>query len=183
MRALAALVSLGLLGCACDGPPAADGATRGEEVFVASEADFVDFDRWERFDRGARGFLPSHPDGATYVYLNRRPPADAVRHPTGTVIVRVTQGGPTSDWEVHAMVKRGGGYNAGGAAGWEYFDLTMERTGERLTPRIHWRGEGPVNGDGYAHGAEGVALGCNHCHGAVPEHDGVIGDELRLPMP
>ena len=160
---------------------------RGEEHasarFVASESDFVDFDRWERFDRGPRGFLPSHPDGETFVYLNQRPAGDARTYPVGTIIVRVTQAGPSSDWEVHAMVKRGDAYNAAGASGWEYFDLAMERRGAALTPRIRWRGEGPVNGDGYAHGAEGVALGCNHCHGAVPEQDGLIGDELRLPLP
>jgi hypothetical protein len=151
---------------------------------VATEADFVGFDTWERFDRGHRGFLPSHPDGATYVYRNRPPPPGATHHPVGTIVVRVTMAGPESDWEVHAMVRRGGGFNAAGAAGWEYFDLRLEHTGEQLTPRIRWRGEGPGDSeDGYAHGAEGIALGCNHCHAAVARHDGLIGDELALPAP
>lgn len=177
MRWWAALV---LAGCTCGGPE----PTPTPEVFVADERSFVDFDRWERFDRGPRGFLPSHPDGETYVYLSQRPPEGATAFPVGTIVVRVTAAGPMSDWEVHAMVKRGGGYNAAGAVGWEYFDLDMVRTGETLTPRVNWRGEGPGDdGDGYAHGAEGVALGCNHCHAAVTEHDGMIGDELRLPMP
>lgn len=175
MRA-APLLALVCLGCTCGEPV----APAPPETFVATEADFVDFDRWERFDRGPRGFLPSHPDGETFVYLNRRPPDEATSYPIGTIIVRVTQAGPLSDWEVHAMVKRGGGFNAG-APGWEYFDLEMARTGERLTPRVRWRGEGPGDSeDGYAHGAEGVLLGCNHCHGAVPQQDCLIGEELLL---
>lgn len=106
---LHALVAL-WAGCTCSAPAPTE--------FVATEADFVQFDTWERFDRGPRGFLPSHPDGETYVYLNRRPPAEATTYPIGTIIVRVTVAGPSTGWEVHAMVKRGGGYNAAGAAGW-----------------------------------------------------------------
>lgn len=175
MRATYALALL-LGGCTCGAPPT---------EFVASAADFEQFDTWERFDRGPRGFLPSHPDGETYVYLNRRPAPEATTYPLGTIIVRVTVAGPSTDWEVHAMVKRGGGFNAAGAAGWEYFDLDIVRDAEdRLTPTIHWRGEGPGDSeDGYAHGPEGVLLGCNHCHAAVTEHDGVIGEELVLPFP
>ncbi len=170
-----------LAGCSCNPEVAST-------EFIASERDFADFDTWERFDRGTRGFLPSHLDGETYVYLNRRPEEGATAFPVGTIVVRVTSAGPMSDWEVHAMVKRGGQYNAAGAVGWEYFDLEMVRTageeGGALTPTIHWRGEGPGDdGDGYARGAEGVLLGCNHCHAAVVERDGMLGDEFDLPMP
>lgn len=173
-RCLVAL-ALALAGCGGDAPPT---------EHVASEADFAGFDTWERFDRGHRGFLPSHPDGQTYVYRNHPPPEGTTHHPVGTIVVRVTMAGPESDWEVHAMVRRGGTFNATGAAGWEYFDLSLARTGDRLTPTINWRGEGPGDSaDGYAHGAEGVALGCNHCHAAVARHDGLIGDELALAPP
>lgn len=177
MRSLGGgLVALLLTACTCGAPEDTTPST-----FVATEADFVDFDRWERFERSDQSFLPSHLGGETYVYLNRRPPEGAERYPVGTIVIRVTQAGPASDWEVHAMALRGDGYNAEGAVGWEYFDLEIERTGEQLTPRIHWRGEGPGDeGDGYAHGAEGVQLGCNHCHGAVPELHGLLGEELRL---
>lgn len=171
-----------LLAAGCGGgePPSPAPSASPAEL-VATEAHFVGYDGWTRFDRGVQGFVPAHPDGVTTVFVNRVPPHGATRFPLGTIIVRQTETGPRETWEVHAMVKRGGEYNPLGAVGWEYFDLRLPPEGEPLAPTVLWRGEGPANeGDGYATAAGGVLLGCNHCHGAVPENDCVLGVELQL---
>ncbi len=77
------------------------------------------------------------------------------------------------------MVKRGGGFNAAGARGWEFFELSLETAaGGSIVPAVRWRGEGPSMGDGYTVPDGGVILSCNHCHASFPERDSVIGDEL-----
>ena len=171
-----------LSGCTCGTEVAA--APAPLTGIVPTEADFIRYDAWPSFDRGAQGFVPAHPDGVTTVFVNHLPPHGATTFPIGTIIVRQTEIGPRETWEVHAMVRRGGEFNPLGALGWEYFDLRLppaDIEGEALAPTVLWRGEGPATqGDGYATAAGGVLLGCNHCHGAVPENDSVIGLELQL---
>jgi hypothetical protein len=169
-----ALVVTLLVGCAERG-----GAGGGAE-YVAIERDFEGFEGWTAFDRGSQPVGPTHPDGSSFVYVNRMPPPGARSFATGTIIVRRT----THDdgvIEVHAMAKRGGNYNASGAAGWEFFDLDLAVRPDGTTePRIVWRGEGPQMGDGYVVPDGGVILSCNHCHASFPENDSVIGPELEL---
>ena len=57
-------------------------------------------------------------------------------------------------------MKRGAGFNADGAAGWEWFQLA---NGPGDAPTILWRGVGPSDGDAY--GAD--TGGCNGCHDAA----------------
>lgn len=169
-----------LVSCTC-GPSETTPASATVTELVATADDFRGYEAWRSFDRGALGFVPAHPDGVTTVFVNRLPDHAATAFPVGTIIVRQTEIGPRETWEVHAMVKRGGEYNPLGALGWEYFDLRLPPAGEPLVPSIVWHGEGPRNDpDGYATAAGGVLLGCNHCHGAVPENDCVIGAELQL---
>lgn len=179
MRALgsAVLFSLLLAACGRDAEPAARPAP---SVFIAFARDFAAFEEWTRFDRGEDRVPPTHLGRTSAIYVDRLPSAGASAFPVGTRIVRVERdSGDPGAWEVHAMVKRGGGFNAGGARGWEFFELTLDRT--RRRPSIRWRGEGPANGDGYrAPEGGGDVLGCNHCHGAATWNDSVLSPALDL---
>lgn len=172
---LALVVSLAL--GACDEAPASPAP--GE--FVAIERDFAGFDRWTVFARGTGAAIPpAHLAGEGFVYVSALPPHGATEFPVGTMIVRVTTGGGPAEWEAHAMVKRGGDYNAAGARGWEFFDLRLDAATDPLTPRVVWRGESPPMGDGYSVPDGGAILGCNHCHSVAEDNDSVLGDELDL---
>jgi hypothetical protein len=82
---------------------------------------------------------------------------------------------------IHAMAKRGSGFNASGALGWEYFELLLSKQG---APYILWRGAKPPAGEMYQ-----MLLGsmnverpmtndgdCNGCH--AKGDDGVLGDDV-----
>lgn len=156
-------------GCAAD--------VRDAGVFIAVGRDFEGYESWTMFDRGYDPVPPSH-DGTSLIYIDEMPPAGMQSFPIGTRIVRIEQfREDPAEWEIHAMVKRGGGYNAEGALDWEFFELALVDD----VPYIVWRGEGPATGDGYrpAPGATEV-LGCNHCHAAVPENDSVLSPVLDL---
>ena len=82
------------------------------------------------------------------------------------------------------MAKRGGGYNADGAAGWEWFDLDPSPTTTR--PLIDWRGPTPPEGRGYEcalgegeAGAERIG-DCTTCHRAAASNDFVLTPGLQL---
>jgi hypothetical protein len=154
--------------------------------FVATEADLAPFASWTRFDRGEQPVGPVHPDGSSVVYINHLPPTGSRAFPDRTMIVRVTAGAlpDPGTWEVHAMVKRGAGFNGGGAEGWEFFDLLLwPDDAGNYAPRILWRGASPPQGNGYeAPDGGGVELSCNHCHGAAVDNDSVLGPELDLDL-
>lgn len=163
---MAVLASLAI-GC---GAPSSDG-------FVASEADFASFRSWTSFDRGVDPVPPSHL-GHDVIYIDRVPPAGATEFPIGTLIVRADESDPDeSAWEIHAMVKRGGDFNAEGARGWEFFGLIIDASGRA---RIEWRGEGPADGDGYSAPDGGAVLSCNQCHGSASYNDSVLSPVLDL---
>ncbi|MDQ3032975.1 MAG: hypothetical protein M3Y87_11195 [Myxococcota bacterium] len=149
------------------------------ESYIAFARDFEHFERWTAFDRGRDPVPPSHL-GRSIIYVDPMPPAGAHAFPIGTRIVRVDRAGDDPRaWEVHAMVKRGGGYNRDGAKGWEFFELVLDRTHHR-PPVILWRGQGPVNGDGYTAPEGGEVLGCNHCHASATYNDSVLSPVLEL---
>jgi hypothetical protein len=75
-----------------------------------------------------------------------------------------------------AMVKRGADYNASGAVGWEWFELTRDANG---SARIKWRGQGPPAGETYS--AAGQT--CNDCHKAAAANDSVMTEAFKLPAP
>lgn len=168
MRRLAVLVSLALGGCAAETPP---------DVFIAFGEDFEGYPEWTVFDRGLDPVPPSH-EAHGYIYVNAMPPAGATEFPVGTMIVREQRlSDDPATWTIHAMVKRGGGFNADGAAGWEWFGLALEPDGR---PFIAWRGTGPADGDGYVAPVGGEVLSCNQCHASATYNDSVLSPVLVL---
>jgi hypothetical protein len=142
------------------------------DAFVAMQADFAGYPSWEIYPVPAGG--TGHVDGERTVYLNEAPPDGATSFPLGTILVK------TIAWsgglDVHAMVKRGGGYNADGAVGWEWFELVPDDDG---TPVIRWRGDKPPKGELYGQlpgvvdtGAPPTVSGdCNVCHSTAAAND------------
>lgn len=174
------VVGLALTLSACGESDAPTSAAIVEpEVFIAFERDFAGYARWTTFDRGEDRVPPTHLGRTSTIHIDRVPPRGSARFPVGTRIVRVERSeAAPSEWEVHAMVKRGGGFNAEGARGWEFFELVLDPTRQR--PSIRWRGEGPANGDGYRPPEGGDILSCNHCHGAATYNDSVLSPALEL---
>jgi hypothetical protein len=157
--------------CAHEAPPSR---------FVAHLRDFQGYEHWTRFDRGFDPVPPTHVRRSV-IFVNTLPDDGTDRFAVGTRIVRVEEEGENpKNWELHAMVKRGGGYNAEGATDWEFFELSLD-AGRR--PSIVWRGEGPADGDGYRAAPGGALLGCNHCHGAARYNDSVLSPVLQLSSP
>lgn len=155
-----------LLLCACLDHELAPGAEGGE--FVAMQSDFAGFASWPATEVGDTD-TGGHPDGARTVHLSGEAPEDAAEFPVGTRIVKriVTAEGE----DLHAMAKRGAGYNAEGAVGWEWFELAWGDTGE---PVIVWRGAAPPDGEGYGTlgaGDTGVESDCNTCHAGARTND------------
>lgn len=155
-RALAALL---LAGCASEAPVDPD-LTGGS--FIALDRDFQGFRAWTRTSVGS-ALLEGHGEGPRFVYANRPVPAAGETYPVGTILVKAVEldTDPTR-WEVFAMAKRGGTFNARGAAGWEFFRLRFTNA---TTVLITGRGLAPTD--------NGVNLystrveGCNACHGAT----------------
>lgn len=134
-----ALLVGAVLASACDGGDD-DGAIPGAltEPYIAFERDFQGFRRWERFDLGRSPAMGDvHLEGHRVDYLNRRPPAGAEEFTFGTIIVKEIEG---TRHQIFAMAKRGGGYNASAARGWEWFELEVRPNG---SVAIEWRGVEP----------------------------------------
>lgn len=143
--------------------------------FLAFDADFAGWRGWEAFH------LPDAPsDGVVHLagprteYLNARPPKGSHEFPVGTIIVKELETGAMQDRKVFAMVKRGGGYDAAAAPGWEWFELSNNPDGS--FKRIVWRGLGPPAGEQYG----GDPSGCSGCHSASKDNDYVSPTALRL---
>ena len=160
MRAAGALAVI-LIGCQ---PIADDGST-----FIAFQSDFVDFTNWDAFPIAAGDSDGLHTGGERTVYVDPLPPSGSTSFPIGTIVVKTIGDGLGADDHTFAMAKRGGTYNASGAAGWEWFELTPGPDGTvDAEPRIVWRGITPPQGEGYV----GVTGGtCNDCHAAAAGND------------
>ncbi|MFT3838782.1 MAG: hypothetical protein QM723_17515 [Myxococcaceae bacterium] len=157
------LASLVLMGC---GP----GREAGETPFIAEVADFVGYRSWNSWSFAATaGGTSTHTSSPRTVYLNRRPPEGSKAFPVGTIIVK------DLDWmtQTFAMVKRGAGYNDGGAKGWEWVELVPGAD----PPRIVWRGIAPPPHETYA-GTESDT--CNACHSGASGNDYVQSQALSL---
>jgi hypothetical protein len=150
--------------------------TSGGESFVAFERDFQCFTAWESFDIGesAPDIANLHSAGKRVAYVSQRPPKGSTVFPVGTIITKVAMADHDPlDWQIFAMVKRGGGFNDLGG-GWEWFELRQSATGQST---IVWRGLGPPIGEGYS--AQGAS--CNDCHGEMAKgNDFVQGPPLQL---
>lgn len=156
-------------------------AEASEAPFIALQRDFASFRDWTVLDLGVR--THAGVEGPTRVYCNRIPPPGLSHFPNGTIIVKSLESGEPSSWPVHAMVKRGGGFNAQGAFEWEFFDLQLSAAG---VPVIVWRGEGPPSGHGYGStpGAGEVAEeieDCSGCHKSET-NDAVLTEDLDLDV-
>lgn len=139
--------------------------------FVATAEDFADFRDWPAFDLPAESVTESHLDGPRRLYFTAVPESSDAPFPVGTILVKTVEAGEPPEWEIHAMVKRGEGFNEDGARGWEFFDLDVDASG---VVSIEWRGEGPPPGSlGYPGDGEGPGQ-CNGCHWVVPERDYVF---------
>ncbi len=165
MKRFTLALGLALAACGPAEPPPPTG-----DVFLAFPKDFNGYIHWESH---ALSSLPDqgavHTTGDRTVYLNRRPEHGSTAFPVGTIVVKVLPGMN----KVFGMVKRGGGYNPGGAEGWEWFEL-QHLNAEDVT--IVWRGVGPPSGEGYG----GDPTGCNTCHKNAQFNDYVQTSTLRL---
>lgn len=140
----------------------------GAETFIALQSDFASFRSWEALPVATAD--TGHSDGERIVYLNE--PPTAVPFPVGTILVKTIDG-----LDIHAMAKRGGDFNADGAAGWEWFELVLVDD----VPVIKWRGETAPEGETYGQlpgqtGDTGDTINgdCNVCHGAAASNDYVM---------
>lgn len=156
------------LGAACAGAPAPEAAP-GE--FVAFGSDFQAFLTWpsEMLNDPSAVGAP-HAAGPRTIFINHEPPPGATAFPVGTIIVKRTE----ADGKLLARAKRGGTFNASGAVGWEWFELTTSAQG---AVAIRWRGFGPPLGEAY--GGNPTA-GCNTCHKLAVANDYVLAPGLAL---
>src|SRR5262245_43626420 len=93
-------------------------------TFIALDNDFADFREWMVFMLDAKTHAAAK--GPVNVFLNKLPPAGATKFPTGTIVVKTVEAGEPSAWTIHAMVKRGGNFNANGALNWEFYELKID---------------------------------------------------------
>jgi hypothetical protein len=144
--------------------------------FIALERDFQDFRRWERIavPERAPAQSVSHTAGRRSEYVNGRPPAGSRTFPVGTILVKEIETGAPEEHKIFAMAKRGGGYNARGAKGWEWFELKDRRDGSLA---ISWRGLNAPDGESYGGDPAG---GCNACHDIANDNDYVQAEAAAL---
>jgi len=136
------------------------------EPFIALERNFQGFKDWARVDLADRPEQgTTHVAGETHEYINSPPRAGAKAFPVGTIFVKTVDNQKKSD--IFAMVKRGNGFNASGASGWEWFGLRARADG---SVAIVWRGVNAPDGETYGGDPLG---GCNGCHGAAAKNDHV----------
>lgn len=153
------------------------------EELVALPRDFEGYTNWPSVVVGEAPGSAPHDATVRRVYLNAAPPDDAATFPVGTIIVKTGAGGELTGEagsEVHAMVKRGGAFNAGGAAGWEWFELRP--VGDDVV--IVWRGAEPPAGESYGclpgQDCDAASTTCNSCHAGSAGNDFVNSAALTL---
>jgi hypothetical protein len=201
MLALAGVLAAAAMSPGCGSPNGglSDGGEGDGAVcvpFNPAPSDFSNFTTWKNQYHLKTPFMLA-PDGgppdlvhimaARDIYINlgspgqpQCPKAGAVEFPVGTIIVkRLAQSGqPATDPGVFAQVKVGCGYNAGGASGWEWFDLvTPLNGGPPNSIEIVWQGTTPPTSQSYG----GNPTECNVCHSLMgASNDSVITSALEL---
>jgi hypothetical protein len=182
---LGLLASLAATGCLDHDLPEDAQGVGSADTFIALPRDFCDFREWMAFPLRDID-MHAGVTGPLVVYLKDLPPMGAEAFPVGTMIVKTVELGDPKEWEIHAMVKRGGTFNSRGAIGWEFFDLGID---DDCTPVIHWRGEKAPRDHGYkslpglkSDDASNMDPDCNSCHGRMDarENDAVLSEPLRL---
>jgi hypothetical protein len=164
-----------LVSCGSSGGEAGDAGTTGGE-FVAYASNFDGFHSWSSAPATAPDDAGDglHGVGPLRVYWSASPPHGAKSFPVGTIIVKETEDTDVTKRVVFAMVKRGGDYNASGAAGWQWFSLQDNVDG---TVTVLWDLTAPPPGQTYANQAIGD---CNGCHAVVKNNDYVWDTALQL---
>ena len=160
-------------GASGSGDAGTGGADPGE-AFVAFTDSFAGFMSWPSFYLGEVPPTTNEMPGPRTVYINKLPPHGSKTFPVGTVIVKAIQIGEPKTWQIFAMAKRGADFNALGAVGWEWFELSLQFD----ALNILWRGNAPPSGMGYGGGVSGGV--CNTCHGGAKANDFVQDTFLQL---
>jgi hypothetical protein len=176
---LSALAALSCTGCLDDKLAATPVA--GQTAFIAQTEDFAHYEDWMSFNEDdAHG----EGSGTTMVYLNKLPPKGASSFPVGTIVVKTMQATDGSMFTMHAMAKRGNGFNSDGARGWEFFELALN---PKQVPFWLWRGAQPPSGEQYRailskNNVESTTgeLKCNDCHASSSFRDGTSGQIADL---
>lgn len=144
--------------------------------YIAFGNDFDGFCSWNKFRiSDAAEAVGVHNAGPRTVFINHLPPPGSTTFPIGTIIVKTVEIGPLDQWQVFAMVKRGGSYNLLGALDWEWFGLAVLPD---CTTTVEWRGIGPPADAGYGGAANSS---CNFCHKNAIGNDFVQTPALFLP--
>ncbi len=178
MNRLVAMIALCLAVASCD--------DKSGPVFIALDSDFATFESWPMTALGSEP-LAGHPTGPRFGYLNHPAPKGAKQYPVGTIIVKAIEqpGSPDTSWEIFAMAKRGGDFNAGGATNWEFFRLKIVDGKPHIVTRGLTAADPDDGGAGYFDqlGNDFVDL-CNSCHGtqASAATDHVLSPALQLGM-
>jgi len=158
-----------------------DGAQSGaRSVFIAQTRDFAKYEDWMQFEHDVtteHGGL----SGTTTTYVSELPDATTHQFAPGAILVKTLKMSNSDSVTIHAMAKRGTGYNLDGALGWEYFELQLN---SKRVPYILWRGAEPPSGEEYQAllGANNISDQpmtegrCNDCHAAGK--DGMLGDDI-----
>jgi hypothetical protein len=166
------------------GAVVSDGGQLQPDAFIAQTEDFLGYEDWTSFNEDDK-----HGDGSgtTTVYLNKMPPTGATSFPVRTIVVKTMQATDGSMFSIHAMAKRGNGFNSAGARGWEFFELAKTSKG---VPFYLWRGVNPPTGEQYRAilsknnvEASTPELKCNDCHASSSFRDGTSGQLAELIDP
>jgi len=165
-----AVAAFTVLGCGDAGDAGAP------DEFVPNETTFNGFHDWPTAAATAPGDASDglHGVGPLEVYWNHSPPHGSTSFPVGTIIVKESEEADPTQRIVFAMVKRGGGFNAAGARGWEWFSLSNNADG---TVMPLWGGLAAPIGQTYANQPIGD---CNGCHAQVSSNDYVWDSALQL---
>jgi hypothetical protein len=160
------------LGAAC-GPGGQALPLPTDGMFVATQANFQSYASWPSFTYTAPNPIGGvHTAGVRTEYINAMPAHGAAAFPVGTIIVKHIAATDVDPEQIFAMVKRGGGFNADGAEGWEWFELK-----ENGTVLILWRGVQAPPGEQYS---STEASSCNGCHVGARTNDFVQSPVIRL---
>lgn len=166
------LLAILLVGCDSTTMPSAP----TDRHFIALGHDFEGFLDWPSIALDSDGQFAGHAAGSTQIHLRGIVPGVGIPFEKGTILVKATPGPTYPEWEVHAMVKRGEGFNPQGALGWEWFNLVLDEQG---VPAISWRGVGTEFDPGtYAFQRDGstqmAESYCSVCHQALIDDDYVF---------
>ncbi len=169
--ALAVTMTAVMTFAACGGLPADDTTTLDPSTvgcFVAYPAQFTDFRLWPSHHIDGASDLggQTHVKGPRTEYMNALPdagadaaPASATAFAQGTILVTEIESADPATHHVFAMVKRGCSFNADGAKGWEWFELSPGSIGGGKE-NILWRGINSPADKTYGD----TGGGCNACH-------------------